>query len=590
MKKLFILALALVSAATALQAEDKVLLTIDGEPVMQSEFLYIYNKNNQETAIDQKSIDEYMDLFVNFKLKVKEAEAQGIDTTEAFKKELASYRKQATPKYMCDSTLEEQMMLLSYDHMSRDRRVSHIAIECPMQADSAAVAEALAKINDARVRVTTGKPVEVKKGKKIIVKPGTPEDFAKVALEVSTDPSVQENSGELGWIMPFRYVWPFEKAVFNTEVGQVSEVFRTGYGFHIALVEEERAHEEVKAAHIMKMVPRGNDSLSMVAKATLTGLHQLIVDGADFAEIAKQHSDDKGSAMRGGDLGWFGRGMMVRPFEDAAFSMKPGELSKPFESRFGWHFIKLESRRSILPYDSIKNDIRQKMKRDERYQDVERAYIEKLRAEYHLPAGMSDAEVKQVEDDHLEAKHPELKSLVKEYHDGILLFDVSLKEVWDKASLDTAGITAFFQQHKKEYTWDAPKYKGFVVSCKDKGSMKAVKAILKNAHKDSIESYIKQRINIDSTLYVRVERGLWEQGKNPIVDKLQWKKGDWAPTEEYPYVFLSGKVLKAPAEYIDERGKVTSAYQDYLEKQWIEQLRKKYTVVINQDALEELKK
>lgn len=587
MKKLFLSIIALCSLAVF--AEDKVLLTIDGQPVMQSEFLYIYEKNNQETAIDQKTIDEYLDLFINFKLKVHEAEMQGIDTTEAFIKELASYRKQATPKYMQDTILDEAMMRLSYEHMKVNRRVAHIAVECPMGSPDSLEQAALARINDARLRVTTGKPIITKKGKKTITTPGKPENFGDVALEVSTDPSVQENRGELGWIVPFRYVWPFEKTVYETPVGEVSQVFRTQYGFHIALVEEERPHTEVHASHIMKMVPRGNDSLSLVKKAELMLLHEQVKAGADFAELAKTSSDDKGSAVKGGDLGWFGHGVMVKPFEDAAFALEPGQLSAPFESRFGWHIIYLHDKRNIQPYEEMRKDIRTKMMRDERYQEVRKQYIENLRKEYQLDANMPDKDVLAVEDANLENKHPELKSLMKEYHDGILLFDVSLKEVWDKASLDTVGITNFFKKNKKQYKWDEPRYKGNVVYCKDKSSMKAAKAILKSAHKDSVSSYIEHRINVDSVDYVRVEKGMWKPGQNKAIDKLQWKKGDWNPTEEYPYVFLSGKVLKAPEEYTDERGKVVSAYQDFLEKEWIARLRQKYAVVVNEAALQELK-
>lgn len=589
MKKLIFSALAIFSLAGAASAEDKVLMKIDGDPVMQSEFMYIYQKNNQETTVDQKTLDEYLDLFVNFKLKVKEAESQGIDTTADFKKELASYRKQALPKYMQDQELEDEMIRLSYEHMRNSRRVAHIAIECPLNADSAATAEALAKINDARERVTTGKETLTKKGKKMIKTLLPREDFKTVALEVSTDPSVKDNSGEIGWIAPFRYVWAFEKTAYETAIGEVSPVFRTQYGFHIMLVEEERPFEEVHASHIMKMCNTQIDSLSLPQKAKLMGVWQLAKDGQDFAELAKTHSEDKGSAVRGGDLGWFGRGRMVQPFEDIAFGMQPGEISEPFATRFGWHFIKLHEKRGLQPLDSLYTQLQKQVARDERHQEVDKAYIEKLRKEHNLPSTASRDEVLAAEEASLEGKYPEFKHLMQEYHDGILLFDVSLKEVWDKASLDTAGIEAFFAQNKKNYAWDAPRYKGIVFHCKDQNTQKAVKRMIKAAHPDSIQNYIDKRMNVDSVVYVRSEKGLWKQGQNGAVDKLVWKTGDFEPKEEYPYVFVVGKKLKNPESYMDERGKVTSDYQDYLEKQWIEELKKKHEVVINREAFEELK-
>ena len=220
---------------------------------------------------------------------------------------------------------------------------------------------------------------------------------------------------------------------------------------------------------------------------------------------------------------------------------------------------------------------------------MDKAFVKKIRAEYKLPETMSDEQVLQVENANLENKYPEFKNLVKEYHDGILLFDVSLKNVWDKAAQDTTGLEKFFKKHKKEYKWDGPRYKGFVLYGKDKESLKAAKAIVRAANPDSVASYIEHRINNDSVKFVKVERGLWPKGANAAVDKLQWKEGEWAPKEDYPEVVLVGKVLKAPEEYLDERGKVVSAYQDELEAAWIKELKAKYPVVINEEALAEIK-
>lgn len=586
MKKTFFAVAALMAAMT-ISAEDQVLMTIDGKPVMASEFMYIYEKNNQEASLDPKTMDEYLDLFVNFKLKVTEAEAQGIDTTAAFKKELAGYRAQATPKYMQDNEAMDSLVRLSYDHISRDRRAAHIAIQRPANAGDSLVADALAKINDARLRVTTGKAI--KNGRRMVQQ--KPEDFSEVAREVSTDPSVQETGGELGWITPFRYVYSLEEVVYSTPVGEVSKVFRSPYGFHIVLVEEERPHEEVHASHIMKMVPRGNDSIRTVMKGIIDSI-AIVVNTNNFAEQARLLSDDKGSAMRGGDLGWFGKGMMVKPFEDMAFSMNPGTVSTPFLSDFGWHIIYLQDRRGVLPLDSMYQQILTQVKRDERAKEADKSFIRKTRAEYQLADSLTDAEVRAYADAHLEDKYADLRHLVQEYHDGILLFEVSLREVWDKAGKDTVGLTNFFNTHKKDYTWDTPRYKGFVVYCKDKNTMKAAKSIIKNSDKDSVESYLNHRLNLDSVTYVKFNQGLWEQGQNPAVDKYGFKQknAEYTPSEEFPYVFCVGKVLKAPEEYTDERGKVTTDYQDYLEKEWLKALKAKYKVVINEDIFNQLKK
>ena len=586
MKKVFLSIVLLAGSLMSFAQEDKVLLTINGEPVMLSEFLYIYEKNNQESSLEKKSMEEYLDLFINFKLKVTEAIAQGVDTTEAFAKELAGYRAQATPKYMQDDEAIDSLVTLSYHRKANIRRAAHIAIQCPMDADSATLAAAEEKIQLARERVTTGVEKKVKKGRKWITV-REPEAFADVAREMTDDQNGKENGGELGWIEVFRFVYPFEEAVYNTPVGEVTPVFRSPYGLHIALVEEERPYEEVHAAHIMKMMPRGNNANAIDAKKQVDSLYQVVMAGADFAEVATAHSDDKGSAMRGGDLGWFGRGMMVQPFENITFAMNPGEMSEPFPTRFGWHFVKLYEKRGIQPLDSIRQQLLAQVKRDVRYQEAEKSFIKKTRAEYNLPAEMTDEEVRAYADAHLEEKYPDLRNLVREYHDGILLFDVSLREVWDKANKDTEGLAAYFKANKKNYTWDEPRFKGYMIYAKDEVSAKAAKQIIKTANPDSVMSYIDQRINVDSVTYVRIEKGMWTKGKNGAVDKYGFKnkETDYTPTEEFPIVVPVGKVIKAPQEYTDVRGQVTTDYQDHLEKLWVASLREKYPVVVNEEVL-----
>ena len=584
-----ILSIVLASASLlGIAQEDKVLMTINGEDIMASEFLYIYEKNNQETSLEKKTMDEYLDLFVNFKLKVTEAMAQGVDTTEAFKKELAGYRAQATPKYLQDNDAIDSLVVLSYNRMAKIRKASHIAVQCPMDADSATVAAAEAKINELRERVTVGLPKEVKKGRKKVTV-CEPEKFAEVAVLYSEEPSAKQTKGALGWIQPFRYVYSFEDAVYTTPVGEVTPVFRSPYGFHIAKVEGERDFEEVRASHIMKMTPMGDIQRMADAQVAMDSIYQLAIqDSTDFAALAQANSEDRGSAMRGGDLGWFGRGAMVQPFEDITFDLEIGAISKPFQTRFGIHISKLHEKRGIQPLDSMRAQILRQVQRDQRMQIANQSFIAKTRAEYGLPAEMTDAEVKAYADAHLEEKYPELRNLVREYHDGILLFDVSLREVWDKANQDTEGLAAYFKANKKNYPWDEPSYKGYIIYAKTEVAAKAAKQIVKTANPDSVMSILNARVNVDSVQYVKVEHGLWKMGKHAAVDKYGFKSktAEYTPSEEFPIVVAVGKVIKAPQTYEDERGKVTTDYQDYLEKQWIAKLREKYEVVVNKEVLE----
>lgn len=572
MKKVFLSLVALLVLGSV-SADDQVLMTINGKPIMASEFTYIYQKNSQGTTAEQKSIDEYVNLFVNFKLKVEEALSRGLDTTADYQKELAGYRAQAATKYMTDSAAFDSLVILSYERMAHPRRAAHITIQCPMNSNDSITAIAYAQMEAARARVLKG------------------EKFDKVALEVSTDPSVQENKGELGWITPFRYVYSFEDAVYNTPVGEVTPIFRSGYGFHIALVEEEGEFKEVKASHIMKMVPQDNEVAAEAQRAILDSIYRRFLNGESFAQLAKECSDDKGSAIKGGELGWFGQGMMVKPFEDAVMAMKVPSVCKPIRSRFGWHIIYKEGERGIQPLDSMRKQIERSVTRDERSKEMAVSFIRKARQEYNLPATMTDEEVKEYANQHLEEKYPEFNALVREYHDGILLFDVSLGEVWDKAAKDSIGLENYFNAHKGQYKWDKPHFKGHLLSCQNEEVAAIAKQIVKNAHPDSVQSYLKQRLNVDSTTVVTCVYGLWAEGQNANIDKHVFGKADAKVkvNENLPVVITVGKKLTSPQVYQDVRNQVTTDYQDFLEQEWVKSLRAKYPVEINNEVLNEVK-
>lgn len=592
MKKTFLSTLLLCASMAMFAQADQVLMTINDKPIMASEFLYIYEKNNQESSLEKKTMDEYLDLFINFKLKVAEAIAQGVDTTDAFKKELAGYRAQATPKYLQDNEAIDSLVELSYNRMAKLRRASHIAVQCAPDADEATVAAAQARIDSIRERVTVGLPTKVKKGRKTVTVQEV-EDFNEAAVLYSEEPSAKQTRGELGWIQPFRYVYSFEDAVYTTPVGEVTPVFRSPYGFHIAKVQGLRDFEEVHAAHIMKMTPAGDLQRMLDAQMAMDSIYALLTkDSADFAALAQAHSEDRGSAMRGGDLGWFGRGAMVQPFENITFDLEENQISKPFQTRYGIHISKLYAKRDIQPLDSMRSDILRKVQRDQRMQIAHESFIRKTRAEYNLPAEMTDAEVEAYADAHLEEKYSDLRNLVNEYHDGILLFDVSLREVWDKASQDVEGLTAFFKENKKNYVWDEPRFKGHIIYAKDETAAKVAKQIVKTADPDSVMSYLNQRVNVDSVMYAKIERGIWTKGKSSAIDKYGFKEKDteYTPNEDYPIVIVLGKVIKAPQVYTDDRGKVVTDYQDYLEKTWVANLRNKYSWKIHQDVWNSIKK
>lgn len=626
-------------------ASDPVLMKINGKPVYKSEFEYIYNKNNSNNSLDKKTLDEYVDLFVNFKLKVEEAKAQGLDTTQSFISELAGYRSQLTRPYLTDSKVDEQILREAYDRMKEDVEVSHILVRIQQGATPADTLTAWKKINSTLKRLDK-------------------EDFAKVAKEISEDQSAEENGGYIGWVTAFRTVYPFETVAFNTPVGKISAPVRTAFGYHIIKVHNRRKSQgEILVSHIMRFTAEGDEAKNKAAKQKTDSLYQRVLAGDDFGKLASEFSEDRGSATRNGELPWFGSGRMIPEFENAAFALKnTGDVSTPIQSAFGWHIIKLLDRKGVASFETVKADIERNVKRDERANMGQKAFVDRLRKEYgyavntayvnefskllenktladsvfQLEAAklnkplftfagkeftqadfaaylkknafsekaiaseiieqkldaFTEKEILAYEDSQLENKYEDFRFLINEYHDGILLFEVSNNEVWEKASKDTEGLARYFGQHKADYRWEKPHFKGRVISCKDKATLKAAKAIVKRSHNDSIDKYLRTRLN-DSIQYVKVEKGLFAQGENKAVDKLGFKvkKAKFEPTKEYPYVFVVGKNLKNnPEDYTDVRGLVTADYQEYLEKEWITALRAKFTVEIDQNVLKTVRK
>lgn len=639
------LALLVLFGSVSAFASDPVLMKINGKPVYKSEFEYIYNKNNSNNSLDKKTLDEYVDLFVNFKLKVEEAKAQGLDTTQSFINELAGYRSQLTRPYLTDSKVDEQILREAYERMKEDVEVSHILVRIPQGATPADTLGAWKKINSALKRLDK-------------------EDFAKVAKEISEDQSAEENGGYIGWVTAFRTVYPFETVAFNTPVGKISAPVRTAFGYHIIKVHNRRKSQgEILVSHIMRFTAEGDEVKNKSAKQKTDSLYQRVLAGDDFGKLASEFSEDRGSATRNGELPWFGSGRMIPEFENAAFALKNiGDVSAPIQSAFGWHIIKLLDRKGLAGFETVKADIERNVKRDERANMGQKAFVDRLRNEYGYAVNtanvnefskllenktladsvfqlevaklnkplftfagkeftqadfaaylkknaysdktiasevieqkmdaFTEKEILAYEDSQLENKYEDFRFLINEYHDGILLFEVSNNEVWEKASKDTEGLARYFNEHKADYRWEKPHFKGRVISCKDKATLKAAKAIVKRSHNDSIDKYLRTRLN-DSIQYVKVEKGLFAQGENKAVDKYGFKdkKAKFEPTKEYPYVFVVGKNLKNnPEDYSDVRGLVTADYQEYLEKEWIAALRSKFPVEIDQNVLKTVRK
>lgn len=466
--KMLLTAMLLCGTVSYAQTGDPVVMTINHQPVSRSEFEYAFNKNNAEGVIDKKSLDEYVDLFINYKLKVMAAEDARLDTLTSFKNEFAGYRdQQVRPAFITDADVE---------------------------------AEARKIYQETASRVNGGGG---------LVKP------AHILVHLSQR----------------------------------------------ATADEQRA-----------------------AKVRIDSIYNALRHGADFATLARQCSDDKGSAVKGGELTYFEHGQLLKEFEDRVFAAKKGETTEPFLSPAGWHIARVMDKCSFFPYDSVRADIVNFIDQRglrERIIDNKLDSLSKAQGPQVKPADVLAAKLEE-----LESKDGQLKYLVKEYHDGLLLFEISNRSVWEKAQKDVAGQRQFFAKNKKRYKWDEPRFKGMAYHVKDKQDLKAVKDCVKSLPFDQWAERLRATFNSDSIHRIRVEKGIFKRGDNALVDREVFKKDTtMTAVKGYPYNAVFGKKLKAPQEMEDVKAQVVADYQEALEKEWVEALRKKYPVSVDKEVL-----
>ena len=472
MRRILLFATLLACNVMGWAQSDPIIMRINGEPISRSEFEYSYNKNNSEGVIDKKSIEEYVDLFVNYKLKVAAAYEAGLDTMASFKKEFLSYRnQQIRPTFITDDDVEKEAQRIYKETQER----------------------------------------------------------------------IDGNGGM------------------------------------------------VKAAHILLAAKQQAPAEALKnAKLKADSIYNALKSGSDFAELARQYSDDKRSGMRGGELGWIQKGVTVKEFEEALYNMNVGEISQPVESPFGYHIIKVEDKGNFFPYDSVHADI---LKFIDQRGIRERIIDEKLKQLAENSEGKTVEDLLDERTKEMEANDIELKYLNKEYFEGPLLFEISSQTIWDKAAKDEQGLANYFKKHKKNYKWDEPRFKGMVYHVRDAADVKAVKQSVKGLAFDKWAEQLRTTFNSDSIHRIRVEKGIFKKGDNALVDKLVFKTDASPKTlDEYPIDSYYGKLLKAPEDFTDVRPLVTADYQEELEKAWIEQLRNKYEVIIYPEVLSTVNK
>lgn len=499
------------------QKKEALIAKLGDYPVYVSEFKYVYEKsmNNKDSLYERKSVENYLDLFINFKLKIAEAKSIGLDSNENFQKELESYKTVLAKPYLVDQDVVDRLVKEAYDRMQEEINASHILIRVSPQDDPKDTLLAYQKIQEIRKKAMNG------------------EDFAKLALEYSQDASVATNQGNLGYFSVLQMVYPFETAAYNTPKGEVSPIVRTQFGYHILKVHERRTNQgKVTIAHIMLQLPKeASQEIVATTETKIQEIYHKIQQGEDWDKLCKQYSEDATSKNKAGVLPEFKVGEVLPSLEKVAFSLQqPNDMSKPFKTPFGWHIVKLIQKKPVPPFEEIKKSLTEDVTKDDRYQVSKEALVKRIKEEYSFKESTStltealnkadkrllkgawsytsteeivkkplfsfkskdfkkgyfvqdffdyvyekqvatktiqdekyymktyyDQFIKEVAIDiarkNLTTKYPEYAMLINEYHEGMMLFDMMKEKVWDKAIRDTTACKNYFDTHRNRYKW-----------------------------------------------------------------------------------------------------------------------------------------
>lgn len=642
---LTLFALACISRLMAQPAQ--VLFTYGKDTVYKDEFVRVFLKNNKKEEQTDSSIQAYLNLYINFKLKVKEAVSLQMDTSGSFKTELKGYRDQLAKSYMTDTSMTSKLIDEAYERMKYEVNASHILILCNENTLPKDTLSAWKKINELRKKALSGS------------------SFDTLAFLNSEDPSAKSNLGNLGYFSAFDMIYPFENQAFNTPVGEVSQIFRTSYGYHILKVNDKRSSRgEVRVAHLMiKLDNTAGEKEILEGKRKIDSIAARLNAGADWKEMVASYSEDPGSKSSGGELNWFSSMSRIsEPFKEAAFRLtEKGAYSAPVKTEFGWHIIRLLDRRGLAPKQEILEKIRSQVNRESaRMKMNQDALITKLKKEngfenktaniqaflnkgldssmikgnfvasqvrlgntplfvvgpqtytvadfagylQNYQSAQPNADLRQAvekmlnnyidsrilayEESMLEAKYPAFRYLMEEYHDGILLFNLTEKVVWNKAIEDTTGLKNYYDINKNRFTWP-DRINATIYEASSKDAYNMTKKLIK---KNLADVDISQQVNKENPLSLVIKRSKFVKGEISYVDQVKWKPGTYYLKEQsgkWVIVKVVEFLPAGPKALNEVKGIMTGEYQNFLEQAWIEQLKTKYPVVIDQDVLNTLK-
>ena len=647
--KLFKTLLLILFVSTAFSQNNEI-LKIDDQIVNKSEFEQIYWKNKKEKIATKEDLDEYIELFINFKLKVISAEELGLDTTKKFTDELSGYRKQLEKPYLTDTSITESLINEAYYRTINEINASHIMVKLGPNPNPSDTLKAYNKISSFLKSINSG---EV--------------SFEKIAEESSEDPYAKSNAGNLGYFNAFKMIYSFENAAYKTPIGDVSKPIRTRYGYHLVRPNSTRkAMGKVKTSHIMITTNQKLPNNNKITSEKINTIYNDLNNGTlSFEELANKFSEDRKSAKNGGEIGWISSGGNVYPeFEKTVFSLtKNGDFSKPFKTPNGWHIVKRLDYEPIGDLKSLSYELKNKIEKDMRGQKTKSSFIKKLKVDYadlieeliilnelekilknkdfDFKNMTLNKEIKGInnvilsienrsypiydfleyllnlkkldknliinntltklyekfvnqkliafEKTQLEKKYPEFKALMKEYRDGILLFEISDQMIWTKAIKDTSGLKEFYISNTDTWKWPN-RIKATVYTSESKKTIsKAVS--LKKKKGINNDSLIKI-INKENILSLSYESKIIEDFSKYNTSFKELKKGFNKlinANDKWTTIYVEEKLPVANKKLQECEGLVVSAYQNYLEKVWIENLKKNHTMEVNYDTLYSIK-
>ena len=638
MKKLIWIALVFVGAQ--LNAQE-VLFTVGNQSITTEEFKAVYEKNKGVgAALDPKTPEEYLDLYINFKLKIAEAYAQQRDTATGFKNEFGGYRAQLAKPYLSDQGAEDELVRQAFERMQEEVRAAHIMIALEANALPSDTLKAYKQLLELRKSILSGKT-----------------KFENAARESSADTWSAKNGGDLGYFTVFNMVYPFESAAYDLEVGDLSMPVRSQYGYHLVKLLERRAASGVVRVRHIFFASNGKSSIQEQQRAERSAneIYGRLEGGEDFISLLA-FSEDRKTKDSMGELPEFGINKMMPAFEEAAFALEaPGDYSAPVETSIGWHVIQLIEKKPLPSFDELKSELKKKVKRDTRSRVGATRFMKRLKTEYdfaiderwlgrtmnlvdknafgtgtwEIPALSRDrvvatfanekiyqSEVLEFwaknqnqsneavrveflrvlfnaysndrmiayEDGQLELKHADFRNLVREYKEGILLFDLTQEAVWNKAAQDSAGIATHYELIKEDYRWEDRIKATYWVSTDEKLAKKIAKWTAKNKSEK-----VQELLENEDALSVAVQNGTYEKDDNSVIEAVwQQESGVFGPVEldngSFAVVQIDEFIPSAPKALNEIKGLVIASYQDTLEKEWVNALKSKFEVIINENA------